>query len=560
MISVCTVAASRHLYPVPHEVSQVGKKTLNLSKGIALSDPQGLFAESLDFLTVRTKGVGITVDFGKGVAEQNGVKSLPGAYLLDITPKGITVTGYDEEGAFHALQTLRHMVAMSDGMRVQCCRINDWPDKERRGFADCFNGGTWSQEFRMSMIELAASLKMNEYVYAPKDDPYVGCPDWIMPYPQGMADDLKELIDACRDNRIDFTWCIRPDSGFTWSEADYSLLLGKFEMMHYLGVRSFGIFLDDVAYTDGIEEKKKELVERLNSEFIARKKGLKPLRTTLEGCYVPSDAVESARLGMYGVADKSWNDGAYDPRVSMERAVNEIAPDIADSYMTYALNSSVSEMWFGLEESDGMELIGLEGYSQESYDALMNSFKAIENAAADIASNADRRLYADLRPWIEQFGKLGARCRRILECVALYNEGDIPGFWSTYAANLMSDEDRKVFLLHPSGTVKLQPYYERMMKDLADAFDQTYKDKVGYTYIPGDGMETYFAPAEASSCHLILDNPEGREVIVRLSDVSGRYTAEFCIDESYFEFEMKEDAVKVEVIGDVKVFETVFVK
>ena len=164
MISACTVAVAQHLYPVPHEISQDGKKILNLSKGVVLSDPKGLFSEALDFLTVRTKGVGITVDFGKGIAEQNGVKSRPGAYLLDITPKGITVIGYDEAGAFHALQTLRRMVDMSDGKRVHCCRINDWPDKERRGFADCFNGGTWSQEFRLSMIDLAASLKMNEYV------------------------------------------------------------------------------------------------------------------------------------------------------------------------------------------------------------------------------------------------------------------------------------------------------------------------------------------------------------------------------------------------------------
>ena len=124
----------------------------------------------------------------------------------------------------------------------------------------------------------------------------------------------------------------------------------------------------------------------------------------------------------------------------------------------------------------------------------------------------------------------------------------------------MSDEDMKAYQASPSGTARLQPYYESMMKQLAEAFDMNYKGKVGYTYIPGEGIHTYVAPEEASVCHLVLDNPEKKEVIVRLSDGSGKYTAEFCINSSYFEFEMKEDAVRVEVIGDVRVFETVFVK
>ena len=136
----------------------------------------------------------------------------------------------------------------------------------------------------------------------------------------------------------------------------------------------------------------------------------------------------------------------------------------------------------------------------------------------------------------------------------------MPGFWATYAADLMSDKDIQAYMAHPSGTAVLQPFYERMMKELAEAFDQAYKGKVGYTHIPGEGIQTYIAPDEASVCHLVLDNPEGREVIVRLSDAKGQFTAEFCIEQSYFEFEMKEDAVKVEVLGDVRVFETVFVK
>ena len=148
----------------------------------------------------------------------------------------------------------------------------------------------------------------------------------------------------------------------------------------------------------------------------------------------------------------------------------------------------------------------------------------------------------------------------LLESMDLFNEGDIPGFWVRYANNMMSDRDMDAYLAHPSGTERLQPYYETMVRELVDAFYHEHQDKVEYEHIPGEGVDTYIAPLEAGYCHLILDNPQEKEVIVRLSDAEGRYTAEFCIETSYLEFELKADAVKVEVIGDVDILETVFVK
>lgn len=560
MFIVSLLLPAQSLRPVPHDVRIEDNRTLNLSKGVVLSDPNGVSACVSDFLIIKPKGITLTVDYGSEKAEYAGVKARSGAYVLEITPKGIVLTGYDRRGAMYGLQTLRQLVGQSEDMRVQCGTIHDWPDTESRGFVDSYYGGNWLQDFRLSMIELAARLKMSEYVYAPKNDPYVGSPDWIMPYPQGRGDNLKELMDACNRNGIDFVWCIRPDKEFSWSEADYGLLLGKFEMMHYLGVRSFGILLDDVTYVEGIETRKKDLVDRLNADFIAKKKGLKPLLTSLNGYYTPAEGGPSLKLGMYGVADRLWNTVAYDSEASLEWAVRELASDVAGPYMTYARHSDVVMDAFGMDESQNMELIGLTGYAKEAYDALMNEFLSIEKVSSAFSSASDQTLYEDLKPSLEEFGKLGTRCRRILECIDYHKAGDIPGFWSTYASNLMSDKDRAAYLAHPSGTKKLYPYYETMMKELADAFNQAYKGKVGYTFIPGDGVQTYIAPDEASMCHLILDNPEGREVIIRLSDAKGKYTAEFCIENSYFEFELKEDAVKVEVIGNTDIFEAVFVK
>lgn len=533
-VSACFALAAQTSGFVPQEVQYNGDKTLDVSHGIVTSSP-------------KEKG-------------RYGLKQCSGAYRLDITAKGIIVEGFDKRGEAYAHMTLENLIAQAgEGKALRHCTIYDWPDAEVRGLADGFSGEDWTHDFRLSMIGLAGRLRMNEYVYAPKNDPFVGSPDWIMPYTQGYADQLKELIEACGRNHIDFTWCIRPDDEYSWSETDYSLLLGKFEMMHYMGVRSFGMFLDDVPCPEGEQWRKTELVEKVNADFMA-KKGLKPLRISVDGYYVPEGCGETAKMEMYAYAARAWNKGSYDPYGCLDWVVAEIAPDVKEPFVQFVHNS---EEWigrFGGDEYKGYTLIDMDNYSREAFDALMAEFKAIENIPSSVSMTSNKALYREMKPWLEEFGKLGTRCRKVLECMDLYSAGDIPGFWSTYASNLMSEAEIASYREYPSGSAVLQPFYERMMDGLDDVFDIENGSRITYEHVSGDGVESYVAPAGTSACHLIMNNPDRKEVIVRLSDASGRYTAEFCISDSYFKFDMKGNAVKVEVIGEVPVFETVFVK
>ena len=52
----------------------------------------------------------------------------------------------------------------------------------------------------------------------------------------------------------------------------------------------------------------------------------------------------------------------------------------------------------------------------------------------------------------------------------LYRAGGDKRFWNAYVKNCMTAEDRKEYEAHKSGTMKLQPFYEQAMADLADAF------------------------------------------------------------------------------------------
>ena len=80
-----------------------------MSGGVRLRGEGARFAADLGFLPLARKGAALSVEFGAKAAARRGVKPLSGAYALRIDGSGIALTGYDERGAFYAVQTLRQI-------------------------------------------------------------------------------------------------------------------------------------------------------------------------------------------------------------------------------------------------------------------------------------------------------------------------------------------------------------------------------------------------------------------------------------------------------------------
>ena len=118
---------------------------------------------------------------------------------------------------------------------------------------------------------------MNTYVYGPKDDPYHSSPNWRKPYPVDEALKIKELVEACNRNHVNFVWAVHPGKDIRWNEEDYGNLVNKFQMMYDLGVRSFAIFFDDISGEGTNPVRQVELLNRLNKEFIKAKGDVTPL-------------------------------------------------------------------------------------------------------------------------------------------------------------------------------------------------------------------------------------------------------------------------------------------
>lgn len=250
-----------------------------MTSGLVLKDKQDKFSQDLGFLTLAKKGVKLTIDFGKKAALKQGVKEVSGAYAMHIDKKGISIVGYDERGAFYGIQTLRQLMEspIAQNKQLPYLDINDYPDLPNRGVVEGFYGTPWSHQVRMSLIDFYGKFKMNTYLYGPKDDPFHSCPNWRLPYPEKEAQNIKELVEACKRNRVDFVWAIHPGQDIKWNEEDYQNLVNKFNWMYDLGVRDFAIFFDDISGEGTNPIKQTELLNRLTDEFVKVKGDVSPL-------------------------------------------------------------------------------------------------------------------------------------------------------------------------------------------------------------------------------------------------------------------------------------------
>ncbi|SDW99241.1 Glycosyl hydrolase family 20, domain 2 [Arthrobacter sp. cf158] len=248
------------------------------------------------------------VYLGTGAAAASALKSLqldsdaeirealgrPEGYALATgRPDGIptaVLAGGDNDGVFHAVQTLRQL--LKDGS-VVAARISDWPLMETRGVIEGFYGTPWSHQARLDVIEFAGRQKMNTYIYSPKDDPLLR-DKWRDLYSNQELGELRELIDAAAANHVRFSYALSPGIDICYSRtSDLDDAVAKLESLYSLGVRSFVIPLDDIATkvqcADDLREfgsgqvnlakAQASFLNDVNERFIAGKAGVLPLET-----------------------------------------------------------------------------------------------------------------------------------------------------------------------------------------------------------------------------------------------------------------------------------------
>jgi hyaluronoglucosaminidase len=207
-----------------------------------------------------------TVDLVRGTLASAGAKRFTGAqpsgalvvsvgsrasdlpaqgYVLKIARGRIDLAGADTAGTFYAAQTLRQIV---QGPRLPALVIRDWPSLPIRGVVEGFYGPIWTTESLVDMLDFLGAHKLNAFVYAPKNDPYIR-DRWQEPYWPARLSELSGLVDRAAADHVTFTYSISPGVSICYSsEADFQTLLAKLQSVWDAGVRSFAIGLDDISY------------------------------------------------------------------------------------------------------------------------------------------------------------------------------------------------------------------------------------------------------------------------------------------------------------------------
>jgi hyaluronoglucosaminidase len=115
-----------------------------------------------------------------------------------------------------------------------------------RGVIEGFYGRPWTHDQRLELIEFIAARGMNTFVYAPKDDPLVRR-EWRSAYDGPDLARLAELVEHGGRHAVDVVYCLSPGLSIQYSSAaDIDALIAKLESIVELGVRRFGLLLDDI--------------------------------------------------------------------------------------------------------------------------------------------------------------------------------------------------------------------------------------------------------------------------------------------------------------------------
>lgn len=169
----------------------------------------------------------------------------PQGYALAVRGNTIAVGGADADGSYYAAQTLRQLAG--DG-HIAGAAVVDQPSMPVRGVVEGFYGAPWTHAERMDQLAFYGSLKLNDYIYTPKDDPYAR-ERWRDAYPDGQLVQLAALVRQARTHHVRFTYAVSPGLSICFSDPDDTAALErKLGALYSVGVRDFAIPFDDISY------------------------------------------------------------------------------------------------------------------------------------------------------------------------------------------------------------------------------------------------------------------------------------------------------------------------
>lgn len=301
-----------NIYPKPQEIAWGNEIAFTNSVAFTLNGAEDADADAIALFQNRfstNKGTVQAVIGERGdaaVAEyESFIPQKAEGYYLEVSEGKVVIAGNDNSGTYYGVQTF---IQMASQPNVMCATITDYPSVPQRGLVEGYYGNPYSDADRNSLFKMFGELKMNVYIYGPKDDVYHKN-KWREPYPEADGKRIAELAAAAAHHKVRFVWALHPGVDIKWTDADRKASLEKLEKMYELGIRDFAIFFDDIF---GEEQKKgdgqAEYLNYINANFVKKHTDISPLimcPTEYNKAYIGYNSNYLSQLG--GTTDKETN-------------------------------------------------------------------------------------------------------------------------------------------------------------------------------------------------------------------------------------------------------------
>ncbi len=212
------------------------------------------------------------------------------SYILSINDGVIAVLGKDTDAAFHGITSLKHIFTQVKDNNILNLKINDYADVKARGFIEGYYGNPWSNEDRADLMIFGGDYKLNQYIYAPKDDPKHNS-RWRELYTEEELEEISMAAEAGNRSKCYYVYALHPfmSNSFRFNtdanyNEDLNIVKTKFEQLMNAGIRQFTILADDASVPYGGDSSYIRLMTDLTNWLIEKQKEISGLRTDMMFC------------------------------------------------------------------------------------------------------------------------------------------------------------------------------------------------------------------------------------------------------------------------------------
>ena len=276
-----TNAQTTDIYPIPQDITWGNDVAFENSASYTITGEADADVDAINLFKKKfgtTDGAVELIIGERGDAAVAAYESLipnkTEGYYLEVTANKVVIAGNDGSGTYYGVQTFTQMASQPN---VMCATVTDYPSVPQRGLVEGYYGNPYSEADRMGLLQMFGEMKMNVYIYGPKDDAYHKS-KWREEYPAELGQKITEYVNVAKANKIEFMWAIHPGEDIQWNDTDRANIVNKLKAMCELGVRSFAVFWDDLWGDDGTHgDEQAELMNYIAAELKKAYPDVKPL-------------------------------------------------------------------------------------------------------------------------------------------------------------------------------------------------------------------------------------------------------------------------------------------